>query len=444
MIEVPKNLQSLWNELSKDGAISPADFQKLQKNLDTNNLNEQEKTFLKSLAPALTETILVKNGSSQHTFDFVDNNKSDEKTMNADNKIIPSEYAKSTLPKSIEILRDFIGIGAFKKSVPPILPKVLLKVIAKQGLLDETLNQLSNDERIRAFNIITNGPKVDSGDLMIAKAIKNSNPLISKETGINIINIINLSPNKNVDNVEINFKNIKISEDEVDFVLSQAKSNHNKWNTKEFLLRGIADGKIPLENFQKINTFQNGFPGFSIEDRKVLFNTLKNSNQDIPTKLKNLTDIDLDYGNEKEFLKFISNEPKLPEDFELPLSAIDKLTKMGITPTYFKLINEEGVLTDKELAALGKHVNGDTMANDPKAAAKILTAMIKTYNNNQNEPVTLKNIEKFIKQVDKDWFKDDNVMRLVLKSLGNGSNSELEKFKKLAPATLDSIRKIAD
>ncbi len=95
------------------------------------------------------------------------------------------------------------------------------------------------------------------------------------------------------------------------------------------------------------------------------------------------------------------------------------------------------------------------MADEPDVAAKILSAMIRTYSQEnsstegkQNPTVKIDDIRKYIDQIDKNnsIFNNNNkdAMKSVVSQLGDGPGSEYAKFQHLAPATLDKIRVIAE
>ena len=106
--------------------------------------------------------------------------------------------------------------------------------------------------------------------------------------------------------------------------------------------------------------------------------------------------------------------------------------------TVFELVNK-GSLNDKQLSILAKNTNGDTMSDDIKVSAKMLGAMIRTYNQDpKNTTVSLKDINKFVDEVGKDRDKDE-VMKRLIEELGDGPGSQYAKFKELAPATLDKM-----
>ena len=122
-----------------------------------------------------------------------------------------------------------------------------------------------------------------------------------------------------------------------------------------------------------------------------------------------------------------------------------------------KFINS---ISDKDLALIAKNFDGDKMADTPKVAAKLLVGMIKIYNleseketDEKKSSVTLKDINDFISQIDKDW-SDDDTMRIVLKEIGYKKEtskidpkSDYTKFyfkNNNNPKILGKIIKIAD
>lgn len=118
----------------------------------------------------------------------------------------------------------------------------------------------------------------------------------------------------------------------------------------------------------------------------------------------------------------------------------DLISKMN-KDIIFDLVNKND-LTDKQLTLLARHTDGDKMADNPDVAEKMLMAMIRSYTNDP-QSVTTQDINNFINEIDKDWTKDDDIMKNIIENLGDGPNSLYAKLQALSPATIDNIRRIA-
>ncbi|RYX98767.1 hypothetical protein EON78_04655, partial [bacterium] len=89
MVNIPPNLQRVWNDVSKDGKIDKADVEKLikeaapslgkpgQMTLESvdSEIDTQERDFLANFTGIKEgSSVEVKNGTAKGTFDFVDGN----------------------------------------------------------------------------------------------------------------------------------------------------------------------------------------------------------------------------------------------------------------------------------------------------------------------------------------------------------------------------------
>ena len=172
----------------------------------------------------------------------------------------------------------------------------------------------------------------------------------------------------------------------------------------------------------------------SNEDQTAIMRVIENAlqgkdgpnSQVIPELYKNL---------EKHGIQFYNLLKDLKTDNDLYFNIATKVfnagsdkTKAFIAPAIldgsqrsYKFLNS---LSDTERAKLAKSLNGDKMADHPYIAARLLSGMIKTYNEQgEKSPVTLKDISKFVAEIDKDWTGDDDTMKFVLKELGYDKDS---------------------
>lgn len=75
MVNIPSNLQAIWNEVSKDGKIDKADRDKLLTEAkSTDGISTEEQDFLNNFESLTTSetSIAVKTGNASGTFEFVD------------------------------------------------------------------------------------------------------------------------------------------------------------------------------------------------------------------------------------------------------------------------------------------------------------------------------------------------------------------------------------
>jgi uncharacterized protein YunC (DUF1805 family) len=206
------------------------------------------------------------------------------------------------------------------------------------------------------------------------------------------------------------------------------------------MARGIMNGEVPRDALGKLSRYDlSELTAFvekkgSKEEKNVLLNTVAKAYNDGTS-----VNIDsLDKGDKAKVVKGVLDIDGVNE------SKVSDLLKKAGKKTIFETVRNEN-LNDRQLSIVGKHVDGDDMADEPDVGAKLLVGMVKTYNKQEDKPaVEIGDIRKYIDQVDKDWWEDDDTMKLVLKGLGDGPDSDYAKFQKLAPQTLDKIWKIAD
>jgi len=178
------------------------------------------------------------------------------------------------------------------------------------------------------------------------------------------------------------------------------------------------------------------------EDSPLFFDVAKEIytvNKDNQIALNILDDMDLG----KKFLKHLEK------------ADLKEFAKTN--PNFLKDDNFGGIilsrLSNKELAEVAKNANGDSMADEPKVAAKLLTAMIKTYNaetdkhvTDKNRTVSLDDIRNFVNEIDNDATEDDDTMKIVLGQIitinSNGNIDITSDYGKLQKSASDIINKI--
>lgn len=139
-----------------------------------------------------------------------------------------------------------------------------------------------------------------------------------------------------------------------------------------------------------------------------------------------LTYIDMGEDDSKEFMKTV---------FDGSSKSFSEIKKLK-SPEY-----------DIPLAKIATHLDGDLMANDSEAGARLMVAMVRIYNT-QNNSVTLTQVNAFMNEVRNDW-DGDFLMKISLKTLGynNGfpaANSEYSKFKSHSEYFAEKMVKIAN
>jgi hypothetical protein len=352
---------------------------------------------------------------------------------------------RKNLPTTMEGLHDVIGNG-FWNLENKDGTKGLFQLVARQGLLPEAITKMTVDDQTEAIKLLTKGIKFDKlsdGDnfnLGIARSIyenlsKSAN--VDKEINDKVLIGLKKEPapqtfgNYNMDLTSY-VKGMKFS--------IGADRIGSEQEAALTMARGIMNGEVSRAALGQLSRYDlNELTQFvekkgSKEEKNVLLNTVaKAYNDGIKVNIDSL-----DKGDKAVVVKGVLDIDGVNE------SKVSDLLKKAGKKTIFETVRNQN-LNDKQLTIVGKHVDGDDMADEPDVGAKILVGMVKTYNKQEDKPVVqIDDIRKYIDQVDNDWWEDDDTMKLVLKGLGDGTDSEYAKFQKLAPQTLDKIWKIAD
>jgi hypothetical protein len=355
------------------------------------------------------------------------------------------ERNRANLKTTTEGLHDVIGNG-FWNLENKDGTKGLFQLVAKQGLLPEAITKMTVDDQTEAINMLTKGIKFDKlsdGDnfnLAIARSIyenlsKSAN--VDKEIKDKVLTGLKKEPAPqtfSAYNMDITayVKGMKFS--------IGADRMGSEQEAALTMARGIMNGEVPRDALGKLSRYDlSELTAFvekkgSKEEKNVLLNTVAKAYNDGTS-----VNIDsLDKGDKAKVVKGVLDIDGVNE------SKVSDLLKKAGKKTIFETVRNEN-LNDRQLSIVGKHVDGDDMADEPDVGAKLLVGMVKTYNKQEDKPaVEIGDIRKYIDQVDKDWWEDDDTMKLVLKGLGDGPDSDYAKFQKLAPQTLDKIWKIAD
>lgn len=362
--------------------------------------------------------------------------KLDAKISSYENKMATEKEANKK--SSIDGIRDTIGRG-FLNATNKEGTAAIFQSLAVKGELDETLKRMKAADQIRVMKLLA-----ESGDkfnLEISRKIydnlskiANVDDELGKDLTSKIKDVKLAEPSKENPNENIFAKN------EVDSKAFVSGLKHSMYSEKDAALtmtRSILNGPVSSEVLNKFNSEELdvlvklvGDKGHKGEKEELLSviagNYAKGSAPNVDFMKKS------DKANiMKSFL----------EDSHIDDSRLDELIKKSGKKVVFDVVNNNN-LNDSQLARLGKYADGDQMADEPVVAKKMLVAMIKTFNKDPNS-VSISDINKFIDQIDKDWTKDDDVMKMVIRELGDGPDSEYAKFSQSASESMDRIRRIA-
>lgn len=362
------------------------------------------------------------------------------------------EKARANTPTTVKGLNDVIGNG-FWNLENPEGTKGLFQLIAKQGLLSETLTKMNVDDQTRAINILTKGVKFDKmneGDKFnvgIAKTIydnlsnsANVDGDVKKKT---LPELKKIETPKNFDNNQVDLQNYVKG---MQFSIGEDRAGSEK-EAALTMARGIMYGQVSKQALGQLNRYElNDLTKFvekkgSKEEKQDFLKTVSQAyGEGVAVNVESL-----DREDKAQVIKGLLDNPKPDE------SKITDLVNKSGKKVVFDLVKNKN-LDDRQLVIMSKHTNGKDMSDEPEVASKMLMAMIRTYNkeasNKDNTTVKIDDIRKFIDQINKNngVFSNNNkdTMKSVLSQLGDGPDSEYAKFKALAPATLDKIRIIAE
>jgi len=355
------------------------------------------------------------------------------------------EKNRSNLKTTVEGLQDVIGNG-FWNLENDKGTRSIFQLVAKQGLLDEALVKMNVDDQTRAIKILTSDIKFDKmndGDkfnMAIARSIYDN---LSKSADVDGDVKKKVLPHLKEVEAPKNFGNFNIDVNNYAEGMKFSIGSNRVGSEKEAALtmaRGIINGEVSKQVLGKLDGYElKDLAKFvektgAKEEKGQLLKTVSVAyNEGVSVNIG-----ELDKTDKAKVIKGAL-------DIENPNESrfgdmVDKAGKKAV----FETVRTQG-LDDRQLAILAKHTDGDAMADQPDVGAKLLTGMIKTYNKQEEKsPVSIGDIRKYIDQVDKDWWEDDDTMRVVISNLGDGPGSDYQKFQQLAPATLDKIWKISE
>jgi len=394
---------------------------------------EKAKTLVGQLPEGDLKTRLQK-AIEKHSGNIVADNN------NNTNNNTPINYDVKT---TLDGLHDVIGNGFFNLQNTDGT-KAMFQLIAKQGIMPDAIKKMTVEDQTRAINILAD-KGASSFDIAIARTIyDNLNSSANVDKDINKKALANVKAASSVEN----FDSFKVDEKTYASGLIRSISSDtllgHEVEAALTMARGIMNGEVSKSVLGKLNGYDiESLAKFiekkgSANEKSAYFQTLaKAYNDDVSVSIENL--------NKEQKAQVVKETLSIPNVNEGKLDSMVK--KAGKWAIYETVRNQN--LNDSQLAVLGKHVDGDQMADKPDVGAKILVGMIKTYNKQEEvkeetKLLSLSDISKYVDDVDKDWFDDDDVMRIVLSQLGDGPGSEYAKFNEHSPATLGKMWKISD
>lgn len=344
------------------------------------------------------------------------------------NRASEKEKNQKTTIKGID---DVLGNG-FLNAKNKEGVSAIFQSLAAQNELESTLKRMKSADQIKAMKMLSESQ--DKFDLAIAKKIYD-----------------NLSNISNVDDelkpaLRDKIKNFKPEEmnkypvNENSFFKGLQYSLYSEKEAAMTMVRSLIDGNVSSKVLNRFSKEEMGMmkdlvnkQGTASEKEELL--TLIGSNYakgDSPN-IEHMSD------NEKaQVIKLMLDNENIDE------SKLDDLVNKAGNKAVTMAVNNNSDINDKQLALLAKHSDGDSMTNEPSVASRMLSAMIREFNKEGQSYISVHDINKFIDEIKKDWFDDDQVMKQVLSELGDGPNSEYAKFSNASPATLHKIRLIAE
>lgn len=363
------------------------------------------------------------------------------------------EKARANTSTTITGLHDVIGNGVFNAENPEGT-KGMFQLIAKQGLLGETITKMTSDDQTEAIKMLTRDVKFDKMNddqkfnVGIAKTMFDN---LGKSSKVDGEFNKKLLPDLKKQEAPANFDNQKIDLNNyvkgMKFSIGEDRSGSEK-EAALTMTRGIIYGQVPKTALGQLNRYElNDLTKFvekkgNKDEKQDFLKTVSQAyNEGVGVNIESL-----DKGDKAQVIKNLLDTPN-PNETKIT----DMLNKSGNKVTLDLVKNKN--LNDNQLVLIAKHTDGQKMADEPEAAAKLLMAMIKTYNNESaegkaNSTVKIDDIRSFIGEIGKNGSifqsRGKEAMSKVISQLGDGPDSEYGKFQKLAPSTLDKIRDIAE
>ncbi len=363
--------------------------------------------------------------------------------------------AKANTTTTLTGLHDVIGNGVFNLENPEGT-KGMFQLIAKQGLLGETITKMTAEDQTEAIKMLTRDVKFDKmadGDKFNVGIAKTMLDNLSQSAKVDGDFSKKLLPELKKQEAPTNFDNQKIDLNNyvkgMKFSIGEDRSGSEK-EAALTMTRGIMYGQVPKQALGQLNRYELSDltkfvekKGNKDEKQDFLKTVSQAYNEGVGVNIESL-----DRGDKAQVIKNILDTPN-PNEAKLT----DMINKSGNKVT-IDLVKNKG-LSDNQLVLIAKHSDGQKMADEPEVASKLLMAMIKTYNAENsgavdakpNSTVKIEDIRSFINEIGKNGnifqSRGKEAMEKVISQLGDGADSEYGKFQKLAPSTLDKIRDIA-
>lgn len=354
------------------------------------------------------------------------------------------EENRSNLKTTKAGLSDVIGNGLWNLENKEGT-KSMFQLIAKQGLLPEAMTKMNFADQTKAINILAkdvNFDKPSDNDKFNIDIAKTMYQNLSKAVDIDAEVDKKALPHLKKE-VSADFDNHKIDSQDYLKGMKFSIGSERLGSEKEAALtmaRAVIHGEVPQGTLSSLSRYELNDITKYIE---------KNGNKDekaqflstISTAYNNGTSVNIESlskGDKAQVIKAVM-------DTNSDQSKISELLKKAGKSVVIETVKTQN-LSDLQLSIVGKNVSGSDMADNPEAASKILSGMIRTYDKQDtSSPVKLDDIKKFVDQVSKNTWSNNHsaTMTSVVNNLGDGPDSDYAKFQRLSPKTLDSIRDIS-
>ncbi len=311
---------------------------------------------------------------------------------------------------------------------------------ASTGELDGLLGKMEHEDQIRTMRMLAESN--DKFNLAIAKSMYDrlsANSNIDKELGKDSQKIKSFVPEQIKEEGKPDHpKTLKeYKPNEQSFVNGLKYSIYSEKDTALTMFRAVVDGSISSRVLSQLNSEETRLltdlvakKGHRGEKEELLELLSGNSAKGDNVNVENMSKSD-----KVNLLKGV-----ITNDFIDESKLSDLINSLGKDVVFDVVAKTE--LSDKKLSILARHTDGDQMADKPEVAEKMLMAMIKSHTKDP-QSISLAEINKFIDEIDKDWTKDDDIMRKIIENLGDGPDSLYSKLQSLSPQTIDKIRSIA-
>ncbi|MBC7474946.1 MAG: hypothetical protein H7263_11690, partial [Candidatus Sericytochromatia bacterium] len=268
------------------------------------------------------------------------------------------EKAKANTPTTLTGLHDVIGNG-FWNAENSEGTKGLFQLIAKQGLLPDTMSKMSVDDQTRAIKVLTKDVKFDKMNdsekfnVGIAKTIYDN---LSKSANVDgDIKDKNL-PSLKKETTPANFSNFNIDTGNYVKGMQFSIGDDRIGSEKEAALtmaRGIMYGDVSKQTLGQLNRYElNDLTKFvkdkgSKDEKNELLKTVSQAySEGVSVNIESL-----DKSDKSKVIKGILDMPKVDE------SKLDDLIKKSGKKIVFDLVKNENLSND-QLVTIAKHTSG--------------------------------------------------------------------------------------